>query len=119
MVLRALSATARACSICVACRWLAMYCSHSRELSGEASSRRSKAAASSGRRLGFISSVSRCTRAFSAAFFSCSSSWRVFFWVWWRRTSPSCATEAGFRELSPTSQEKPAASCSLDGAAEL
>lgn len=85
MVLRALSATARACSICVACRWWAMYCSQSRELLGEASSRRSNAAASSGRRLGSISWVSRCTRAFSAAFFSSSSSWRDFFLGWQTR----------------------------------
>lgn len=33
--------------------------------------------------------------------------------------SPSCTAEAGFRELRPTSQEKPAATCSVDGPAEL
>lgn len=33
--------------------------------------------------------------------------------------SLSCAAKAGFRELRLTSQEKPAATCSLDGAAEL
>lgn len=159
MVLRALSATARACSIWVACRWWAMYCSQSKELLGEPSSKRSKAAESWGRRLGSISWASRSTRAFSAAFFSCSSSWRVFFWGWQTRkklsvefdgrkcldtekeTDRSCtwciltllllswsspslksassAADAGFRELSPTSQEKPAATCSLDGPTEL
>lgn len=82
MVLRALSATARACSIWVAWRWWAMYWSQSRELLGEARSKRSKEAASSGRRWGSISSASRCRRAFSAAFFCCSSSWRDFFWGW-------------------------------------
>lgn len=59
-----------------------MYWSHSRELLGEARSRRSKAAASSGCRLGSISSASRCSSAFSAAFFSRSSSCRDFFWDW-------------------------------------
>lgn len=59
-----------------------MYWSHSRELLGEARSRRSKAAASLGCRLGSISSASRCSSAFSAAFFSRSSSCRDFFWDW-------------------------------------
>jgi len=41
MVLRALSATLRALSISVASRWKAMYWSHTRELSGDWSTRRS------------------------------------------------------------------------------
>lgn len=103
MVLRALSATARACSIWVACRWWAMYCSQSKELLGEPSSKRSKAAESWGRRLGSISWASRSTRAFSAAFFSCSSSWRVFFWGW--QTRKKLSVEFDGRKCLDTEKE--------------
>lgn len=47
---------------------------------------------------------------FTLLLLSCSSS--SLDWL-------SCFAAAGFRELSPTSQEKPEATCSLDGPAGL
>lgn len=79
MVLRALSATARACSICVACKWKAMYCSQSSELSGEARSRRSNAVEVSGRADGSISSASKEHKLCSASCCSFSISRRDLF----------------------------------------
>lgn len=79
MVLRARSATARAFSISVACRWKAMYCSHRMELFGELSTSLSKSSADSGCRLGSISASSMRDSSFSAFCFSNSLSFLLFF----------------------------------------
>ena len=87
MVLSALSATARAFSISVACRWKAMYCSHRRELLGELSTSRSKSSADSGCRPGSISASSRRDSSFSAFCFSSSLSFLLFFFCCGKQSS--------------------------------